>query len=132
MVEGFPYIATDSSDCNWFYIGLVIVIIYLLFKRTSHHKKHHHQKHHHYEKFSALPGSVEEPSEGRITPPDFDGVCSPQCCLQTQWPVDFMESSNTFDFSAYEPTVMHCRGCEGSGCLCVPKKPSVVAQPQYY
>jgi hypothetical protein len=110
---GFPYLAKDSSSCNWIYIVLVLIIFSLLFKRS--------QNHTHREKFSSLPGNVNEPEE-RITPPEFNGVCSPQCCLQNQWPVDFMDSSNTFDFSAYEPTGMHCRGCDGSGCLCVPKK----------
>jgi hypothetical protein len=116
---GFPYLATESSSCNFFYYVLVFVIVYLLFKRMR--NNYHHKKCKKHEKFSSLPGSTQVPEE-RITPPEFDGVCSPKCCLQNQWPVDFMDSSNTFDFSAYEPSGMHCRGCEGSGCLCVPKK----------
>ena len=70
------------------------------------------------EKFSPIVVNKEE----RITSDIFDGICSPKCCMQNQWPVDFMETGTSLDFSIYEKTNLHCKGCSGSGCLCVPKK----------
>jgi hypothetical protein len=104
---------TSSEDCQYLLIIfiLMIFIVFRFFKQQRGGNRN--------EKFSNVPGNVYE-TTGKLTPPYFEGLCSPQCCLNTQWPVDFMDDGK--DYSAYEPTGMHCRGCEGTGCLCMPKK----------
>jgi hypothetical protein len=109
MIQGFPYLKS-KTDCTWFFVLLIVLILgYLFYPKIKMNMQP--------EKFtSSTPHPAENYSE-KLTPPEFEGVCSPQCCLQSQWPVDFMPSSK-IDFAMYENTGLHCRSCEGTGCLC--------------
>lgn len=108
MIQGHLYLKKKPS-CMWIYI--LIGILLLVWSIHRYYRS---------EFFSSQPKNFNEPEE-KLTPPVFDGKCDPACCMQDQWPVDFMPK-NTVDFNVYQKTNLSCRGCSGVGCLCEKKK----------
>lgn len=107
MNSGYYYLK-KKSNCMWIYIFIGVFILFWAF-----------QRYYRSEFFTSQPKNFNEPEE-KLTPPIFDGKCDPACCLQSQWPVDFMSSN--INFAEYEQTGLSCRGCNGVGCLCQRKK----------
>lgn len=67
--------------------------------------------------------AVKEVVAGEEVAPGLD-LCHPECCHDTQWPVPLEARSSTEGstiLQQYNKTSLHCRGCNGVGCLCSKK-----------
>lgn len=57
--------------------------------------------------------------------------CHPDCCMEVQWPVpsDISGDHATIDLTDIDKTSIHCRGCDGIGCICSKKGSDIL--PSY-
>jgi hypothetical protein len=90
---------------------------------------------HHQEGFgevSPAPFSPESSQPILVEPSNGLDLCHPKCCCDTQWPVpnDVSGPGASVDEQTllrdYDKTPLHCRGCNGRGCLCSKKSDSGV------
>ena len=113
----YPNLKKDNANsCTWICWFVLFAIIILLvvprWKRRS-------------ERFTKV-NQNQAPAnqnEGILPEAVRNGICHPKCCLQSQWPVSFMDNTDNVDVSKYIKTEYSCKSCEnGVGCLCLSKE----------
>ena len=116
IVQGFPYLKKVSdNNCLWLCVAALLGVLIILYGSKLIKKR---------ERFSKIETNAGVNDNVEVLPSVVrNAVCHPKCCMQSQWPVGFMDNDNNPDLSNYIKSEYSCKSCDnGVGCLCFAKE----------